>query len=167
MPSQSRDGDGSAAVDRLTAIRRRVCPVLHRIAQRFGGYVECTMNPVEYVGTVERRLTRFRSDLHEMGFRREPIAALKRRRDGRPSAGSWVFRRSLFADRQLHVTVFHAAASCVELYAHWERSWLRHPIEHYRMSEWDFEGGVETMRSLLREHDIDFRLEREPAGPSP
>lgn len=162
MSSQPRERDG--AVDRITAIRRRVCPVLHRIAQRFGGYVQCTMDPVEYVGTVDRRLRRFRADLREMGFRREPIAALKRHRDGRQSAGSWVFRRSLFADRQLHVTVFHAAADCVELYAHWERSWLRHPIEHYRMSEWDFEGGVETMRSFLREHDIDFRLERDPDG---
>ncbi|RQG99232.1 hypothetical protein [Natrarchaeobius oligotrophus] len=147
-------------LDRLTAIRRRACPVLHRVTEPFGGYVECTMHPSEYVGTVERTLGRFRSDLRSMGFHREPIAALKRHSDGRASAGSWVFRRSLFADEQLHVTVFRAGSDRIDTYAHWEHSWIRHPIKHYRAHGWNTSAGVSTMRSLLREHDIAFRLAR-------
>ncbi len=144
-------------IDRVTAFRRSVYPVLHGIAQRFGGYVQCVMHPAEYVGTVERSLERFRSDLKSMGFRSEPIAALKRHRDGRKSAGSWVRRGSLLADTQLHVTLFVADDSEVETYAHWERSWIRHPIDHYQATSWDTAGGVKTMRSLLQSNDISFR----------
>ncbi|GAB3672806.1 hypothetical protein [Halopiger thermotolerans] len=150
-------GANRDSVDRLTALRRRVCPVLHEIAGRFGGYVQCTMHSAEYVGTVERTLDRYRTDLREMGFRPEPIAALKCHRDGRKSAGSWVFRRSLFADEQLHVTLFRAGTNAIETYAHWEYSWIRHPIDHYRVLVWDTVRGVETMRSLLRTHGIPFR----------
>lgn len=148
-------------LDRLTALRRRACPVLHELAQRFGGYVQCTMHPSEYVGTVERSLDRFRSDLRSMGFRPEPIAALKCHQDGRKSAGSWVHRRSPFAKKQLHVTLFYGSDRSVDTYAHWEDSWIRHPIKHYRAGGWDTAAGVETMRALLHTHDISFRL----AGP--
>lgn len=145
-----------ASIDRLTAIRRRAFPTLHDVAQRFGAYVQCTMHPAEFVGTVDRSLDRFRSDLRSMGFRPEPIAALKCHRDGRKSAGSWVLRRSLLADEQLHVTLFYAGTRTIETYAHWEQSWIRHPIDHYRASGWDTTGGVETMRSLLQANDISF-----------
>ncbi|WP_049923122.1 hypothetical protein [Halopiger djelfimassiliensis] len=147
-------------VDRLTKVRRRAYPVLHRIAQRVGGYVECTTDPAEYVGTVEHTLGRFRTELRSMGFRREPIAALKHHRDGRMSAGSWVFRRSPLADEQLHVTVFRNGLDRIDTYAHWEDSWIRHPLDHYWCHGWDTDRGVATMRSLLRKHDITFRIDR-------
>ncbi|MEY7851666.1 hypothetical protein AB7C87_20980 [Natrarchaeobius sp. A-rgal3] len=145
-------------LDRLTEFRRRACPVLHTVAEPLGGYVECTMHPTEYVGTVERTLERFRSDLRTMGFHREPIAALKRHTDGRKSAGSWVFRRSPLAAGQLHVTLFHDDLEYIDTYAHWEHSWIRHPIKHYRATGWDTTGGVATMRSLLDRHEITYRL---------
>ncbi|OIB58104.1 hypothetical protein [Natrialba sp. SSL1] len=152
--------DRHERLDRLTALRRRVCPALHDVAQQFGGYVQCTMHPSEYVGTVDRSLEQFRTDLRSMAFRPEPVAALKRHRDGRQSAGSWVHRHSLLAEKQLHVTLFFAGESSVETYAHWEHSWIRHPIDHYRASGWDTSAGVETMRTLLRTHGISFRESR-------
>lgn len=151
------DSGNAAAIDRLTALRRRIYPALHDVADRFGGYVQCTMHPSEYVGTVDRSLERFRSDLRSMGFHPEPIAALKCHRDGRQSAGSWVQRRSPLAPKQLHVTVFRASDTAVEAYAHWEHSWIRHPIKHYRASGWDTTRGVRAMRSILRAHDVSFR----------
>lgn len=154
------DPTRSDSLDRLTAIRRRTYPVFHRIAQQFGGYAQCTMHPSEYVGTIERSLQQFRSDLRSIGFRPEPIAALKCHRDGRKSAGSWVRRQSVLADEQIHVTLFRTGTTGIETYAHREYSWIRHPVEHYQASKWDTAGGVETMRTILRTHDIPFRQNR-------
>jgi len=142
------------SVDAITRVRRRAYPRLHRLAERFGGYVACPIHPAEYVGTVDRTLGAFGAELRRMAFRPEPIAALKYHHDGRQSAGSWVRRRSLFAPKQLHVTVFVNDARGVDTYAHWEDSWLRHPIKHYRAHGWDTGGGVDRMRSLLAHHGV-------------
>lgn len=146
--------------DRLTALRRRVCPVLHRLVRCFGGYIEFEIHPAEYVGTVQRSLDRFRADLREIGFHPEPIAALKHHSDGRTSAGSWVTRKSRLAEKQLHVTLFRTNSGTVDMYSHWEASWIRHPIKHYQLRNLDADRGVATMRSVLRDHDIPFRSER-------
>lgn len=153
--------DEDAAIDTLTALRRRVFPAIHRVKRRFGGYAECTMHPSEYVGTVERTLGRFRSDLRSMGFHREPIAALKCHRDGRESAGSWVRRGSTFADEQLHVTVFCGGSAAVDAYAHWEYSWITHPYKHYRAVGWDTDRGVTAMRTLLSEYEVPYCVARD------
>jgi len=145
-------------VDAITRLRRRTYPRLHRLAERFGGYVACPIHPAEYVGTVDRTLPAFGAELRRMAFHPEPIAALKYHRDGRQSAGSWVRRSSLLAAKQLHVTVFVSEGRGVDTYAHWEDSWLRHPIKHYRAHGWDTSGGVDRMRSLLTQHRVPFAL---------
>lgn len=145
-------------LDRTTKLRRRVLPAVHEVKRRVGGYAQCTMHPSEYVGTIDRTLTRFADELREMEFRKEPIAALKSHQDGRLSAGSWVYRSSLFANEQLHVTLFRTDGGSVDTFAHREFSWLTHPYRHYRSVGWDTDRGVTEMRSLLTEHEIPFRI---------
>lgn len=145
-------------IDRLTRLRRRVLPAIHRIKEPLGGFAQCTMHPAEYVGTVRRDLEAFRPDLRAMEFSPEPISALKVHRDGRLSAGSWVRRASLSADWQLHVTLFTGDPGTIEVFAHREYSWLTHPYKHYVSEGWDTAGGVSRMRSLLSEHGVAFSI---------
>ncbi|WP_255170481.1 hypothetical protein [Natrononativus amylolyticus] len=151
--------DDVPGVDWVTKARRRVLPTVHRIKAPLGGFAQCTMHPSEYVGTVQRELTEFRPDLEAMEFAPEPIASLKVHSDGRASAGSWVRRRSALADWQLHVTLFQDGRDAVEVFAHREYSWLRHPYKHYTAEGWDTTGGVERMRSLLSDHGVSFRVD--------
>jgi len=158
-PDSPETQSRSAPVDRVTRLRRRVLPALHRIKEPLGGYAICTLDPAEYVGTVSRSLDAIRETLRDMEFEREPIASLKRRADGRLSAGSWVRRESPLADKQLHVTLVREATGVVELYAHREYSWLTHPYRHYTFSEWEPEAGAARMRELLADRDLTLRLD--------
>ncbi len=154
------DGDALRAnVDWLTRVRRRVLPTVHRIKEPFGGFAQCTMDPSEYVGTVGRELSEFRTDLQAMEFSPEPIASLKVHGDGRLSAGSWVRRQSPLAKWQLHVTLFQDGRDAIDVFAHREHSWLRHPYKHYTSEGWDTTSGVERMRSLLSDHGVAFRID--------
>lgn len=156
--NDEHDASG-AGVDWMTRTRRRVLPTVHRIKEPFGGFAQCTMHPSEYVGTVERELRSFRPDLEAMSFAPEPIASLKVHEDGRKSAGSWVRRNSPLDDWQLHVTLFQDGRDAVEVFAHREYSWLRHPYKHYTSEGWDTTGGVKRMRSLLSDHGVSFRID--------
>ncbi|QFU84156.1 hypothetical protein GCU68_09605 [Natronorubrum aibiense] len=146
-------------MDLTTRVRRRVLPTLHRIKEPLGGFAQCLQHPDEYVGTIEYGLGEFRSDLETMSFAPEPIASLKVHRDGRRSAGSWVRRASPLSRWQLHVALFIADGDAVDVFAHREYSWLRHPYKHYTGAGWDTRGGVHRMRSLLSEHDVAFRID--------
>ncbi|MFP8955655.1 hypothetical protein ACLI4Y_02925 [Natrialbaceae archaeon A-CW3] len=155
---QSKDDRNSLReeLDIATRVRRRVLPTLHRIKEPLGGFATCTQHPSEYVGTVEQSLSDFRPDLEAMAFSPEPIASLKVHEDGRFSAGSWVRRKSPMADWQLHVTVYQHSREAVEVFAHREYSWLRHPYKHYVGEGWDTTGGVKRMRSLLSNHGVTY-----------
>ena len=130
---------------------------MHRIKEPFGGFAQCTLDPAEYVGRVDRPLDRFREDLRRAGFEPEPIASLKRHGDGRLSAGSWVRRRSPLAEKQLHVTLLRPddGADAVDVYAHTEYSWIRHPCKHYTSAGWDAEAGVRELREALEAHGLE------------
>lgn len=154
------DQDGTHnTIDLTTRVRRRVLPTLHRIKEPLGGFAQCTQHPDEYVGTVQRGLHEFRSDLEAMSFTPEPIASLKVHQDGRLSAGSWVRRASPLATWQLHVALFESGTDAIEVFAHREYSWLRHPYKHYTCEGWDTSSGVKRMRSLLSDHGVTFHIE--------
>ncbi|MFC6716780.1 hypothetical protein ACFQGT_16995 [Natrialbaceae archaeon GCM10025810] len=163
MVTSDRDetDEAAEAIDLATRVRRRVCPTLHRIKEPFGGFAQCTQHPAEYVGTVQRGLEEFRPVLEDLEFTPEPVASLKVHRDGRLSAGSWVRRRSALATWQLHVTMFQDGGDTLELFAHREYSWLRHPYKHYTGVGWDTKRGVERMRSLLDDHGVQFDVDAE------
>ncbi|SEW03171.1 hypothetical protein [Natrinema salifodinae] len=159
MATNGTTTDGTDAIDLTTHVRRRILPALHRIKEPLGGYAICRQHPKEYVGTVKRDLGAVRDALADLAFEPEPIASLKVHDDGRLSAGSWVRRPSALATWQLHVTLFRRGEGTVELFAHREYSWLRHPYKHYTREGWDTESGVERMRSLLSAHGIPFWVE--------
>ncbi|WP_222919907.1 hypothetical protein [Natrinema sp. SYSU A 869] len=151
--------DETGAVDLTTRVRRRVLPALHRLKEPFGGYAICRQHPAEYVGTIRHGLDAVRTALADLAFESEPIASLKIHDDGRLSAGSWVRRESPLATWQLHVTLFRTDEGVVEVFAHREYSWLRHPYKHYTQAGWDVRGGVKRMRSLLSTHGVPFSIE--------
>ncbi|MFD1563748.1 hypothetical protein ACFR99_09330 [Haloarchaeobius amylolyticus] len=151
--------DGADAIDLTTRVRRRILPVLHRLKAPLGGYAICRQHPAEYVGTLKRTLETVRSLLEDLAFELEPIASLKIHDDGRRSAGSWVRRESPLSRWQLHVTLFRTGAGAVEVFAHREHSWLRHPYKHYTQDGWDSQGGVDRMRSILSAHGVPFWIE--------
>ena len=157
--STNDERDSFDGVDFVTRVRRRVLPTVHRIKAPLGGYAQCTIHPSEYVGTVHRCLTEFRPELETMEFVPEPVASLKVHRDGRYSAGSWVRRNSRLDDWQLHVTLFQDGRDAVEVFAHREYSWLRHPYRHYTSKGWDTVAGVDRMRRLLSEYGITYRID--------
>ncbi|MDG5817752.1 hypothetical protein [Natronococcus sp. A-GB7] len=152
--------DPREPLDLTTRVRRRVLPTLHRVKEPLGGFATCVQHPDEYVGTVDRSLSSFRSDLETMSFAPEPVASLKVHRDGRLSAGSWVRRPSPLSSRQLHVALFRNGVEEIEVFAHREYSWLRHPYRHYTAEGWDTDGGVRRMRALLSDHGVTFSVER-------
>lgn len=138
--------------DLVNAVRRSVIPQLHyALKGTFGGYAVSHTTAKEYVMTAHCSEDTLEAVLEDLGFRRNPIAAVKVRFDGNTADGSWVYRDSALASRQLHV-VLHALEDreeCVDVYAHWECSWIRHPYRHYTKQGYDAETGVELTRRLL------------------
>ena len=141
--------------DAVNAVRRSLLPQLHYLfAGTFGGYAVSHTTADEYALTAHCSEARLEAILAELGFSRNPIASLKVRLDGNTSEGSWVWRPSPLADHQLHI-VLHAIedAEKVDVYAHWELSWIRHPYKHYVARGYDAEKGVRLARKWLVDYE--------------
>lgn len=131
-------------------VRARALPWLHTWLAIVGAYAEGAINPSSYALTAELGEEPLERRLHDLGFVRNPLAALKRRPDGQET-GSWVRRPSLLADRQLHVVLFPGPdATDTDVYAHEEPSWITHPLAHYRERGVDVEAGVRRTRAVFR-----------------
>ncbi|WP_408957653.1 hypothetical protein [Natrinema sp. 74] len=141
--------------DFVNALRRRFLPQTHFLLQgTFGGYAVSHTTADEYALTVHCSEATIEDVLEQLGFSRNPIAALKVRMDGNTSEGSWVWRPSLFADEQLHIVLHDLEnESGVDVYAHWECSWIRHPYKHYVARGYDAEKGVALARRWLVDGD--------------
>ncbi len=140
--------------DAVNAVRRTIVPQLHYLIYgSFGGYAVSHTTAEEYVCTAHCSEEALEAALSALGFSRNPIASLKVRMDGNTSEGSWVWRSSPLADHQLHV-VLHAIEDReerIDVYAHWECSWIRHPYKHYVARGYDAEKGVDLTRRLLEQ----------------
>lgn len=140
------------------AVRARTLPWLHRWLSLVGAYAEGDVAPSSYALTAELPEEALERRLHAAGFVRNPLAAFKRL-DGDRETGSWVWRRSLLADRQLHVVLFPGPAPReTDVYAHRELSWITHPVAHYRQAGIDTEAGVRQARERFGAHDIPARI---------
>jgi len=131
-----------------------------------------------YAGTIESEdgdaEERFEEWLEASGYRRNAIAHLKyRERDGdrEYEQGSWAYRRTPSADRQLHVRLFDGAdPGTVDVYAHREASIVRGK-EH--LGPQDYRAGVcevvEDASSWVAGRDgLSFRRHEElPTGTEP
>lgn len=137
--------------DVINAARRSFYPQIHYLLRgSFGGYAVSHTTADEYVLTAHCSEDALESLLDRLGFSRNPIAALKVRMDGNTAEGSWVWRPSPLASSQLHI-VLHELEDTegIDVYAHWECSWIRHPYKHYVARGYDAEKGVELARRRL------------------
>ncbi len=144
--------------DAINAFRRSVIPQLHyALSGTFGVYAVSHTTAEEYVITAHCTEAELEDALTDLGFQRNPIAAVKVRMDGNTAEGSWVYRGSPLASKQLHVILheLEERERCVDVYAHWECSWIRHPYKHYTKQGYDAEYGVELARSALEAYDGD------------
>ena len=143
--------------DAVNAVRRSLVPQLHYLFRgTFGGYAVSHTTAEEYVLTAHCSEDEIEAILSELGFSRNPIASLKVRLDGNTSEGSWVWRPSPLSSWQLHVVLHDLeGGEGVDVYAHWECSWIRHPYNHYVARGYDAEKGVELTRAVLEGYDGD------------
>lgn len=157
----------SVASETLNKTRELVWPLFDRLFRTMSGTYALTQSTEdEYVGTVLERQETLEQRLPRMGFQRTPMSSLKIRFDGNISDGSWVYRSSLFADKQLHVVLHELQDSDgVDVYAHVEDNWIRHPLGHLRRSNYDAQQGVRSVRDLFDSQtstDDEFSYVTEP-----
>ncbi|WP_134669310.1 hypothetical protein [Halorussus marinus] len=133
-------------------VRQRLGPSLTRLARTFG-QPEYRLLDTEYVGTIEQPLDEFTETLREHGFEWDPLAWYHRPPVGAEPNGSWTYRQSRLADRQLHVILIAHSPEYLDVFAHEEYNWLRHPIKHIRQVGIDREAGSSTMRRWIESHD--------------
>jgi len=139
-------------------LRRSFGPVLDR-AMRTVTDETIRVYPSGYAGTVHTEIDRLESVLSERGFSWNPVSMYHYTRLGKQTNGSWVSRESPFADRQLHAVLVRQDAGRIDVYAHEEFNWRRHPLKHTRDAGIDRERGVERMRSVLDDLGVDYRRE--------
>lgn len=99
-------------------VRRVVAGTAARIDTRAGP------RPItrgEYAGVFRDSLAETEAILYSEGFFRNPTARLKTR-DGDPEDGSWVYRETPLAPRQLHLMLFERSDGHTDVYAHEELS---------------------------------------------
>ncbi|ELY51830.1 hypothetical protein [Natronorubrum bangense] len=137
--------------DAINAVRRTIIPQLHYLFKSsFDGYAVSHTTADEYALTAHCSEATIEEILERLGFSRNPIASLKVRMDGNTAEGSWVWRESPLADNQLHIVLHELEdAEKVDVYAHWECSWIRHPYKHYVARGYDAQKGVELARRWL------------------
>lgn len=103
----------------------------------------------ERVGSMKIQPESFEMLLWRKGFSRNFLSRLKMN-DGWPDEGSYVFRKSPMAPRQLHI-VFWSSGEEVEIYAHEEYSSINplYVVKHLRKEGQDPEAGKEKAEEIL------------------
>jgi len=148
----------------LERLRQRVASLLHAPLSLVGLYAERRTPREQYAFTVREPYPVVEARLHRLGFVRNLVSSLKYRAYETPSettVASWVRypEGALESDDQLHLALYAGSdRSTTDVYAHWEPSWIRHPIRHYRANDVDAQQGVERARSLFEEAGIEYAI---------
>lgn len=131
-------------------------------------YVESETHANQFVGRVPMPEEQFEGVLHELGFERNPLSALKSRGSGEAEEGSW--RKvgiSGHPNMQIHIVLYDGDkmpdagdSGYTYVYAHWEYRWDTHPLRHYRLEDYDADEGVKRMKKLLDERGISYEAIR-------
>jgi hypothetical protein len=151
----------SAETPRLSVprrVRQRLGPWIDRLARRVG-QPEYHVRDEGYAGTVSVPVADLESRLADAGFSWDPVSLYHRTQAGTGTDGSWVYRSSPLADRQLHVVLFAQSADRLDVYAHEEYSWLRHPVKHARQEDIRRERGAAELRRWLDEQPFEYEHE--------
>ena len=128
-------------------LRRRASTLLGAVIDRRAG-----PRPIadgEYAGRFDGSLAEAERLLYDEGFVRNPLSRLKTR-GGQAERGSWAYRESPLARRQLHVMLFPDGAG-VDVYAHEEPSSVN-PVAsgaHLNGTTQHVANGVERARDRL------------------
>ena len=162
--------------DFYEVLRQKLIPPLGYIVQgineltRGGFYVTSETDSTEFVGRVEMSEEEFEIKLQEMGFERNPLAALKRLKSDPLEKEEGSFRKVDFEDyprKQLHVICYdgkhinNAESGYTYVYAHWEFRWDTDPIRHYQGAGTMHDAiGVKRMKALLDEANIRYTDDR-------
>lgn len=139
-------------------LRRRVGPAIDRVAKRVG-QPEYRVWPKGYAATVSVSIDELEEKLHDEGFSWNPLSLYHYTPVGNGSDGSWTYRSSRLADRQLHVVLFERSRDRTDVYAHIEYSWLSHPLKHAKQEDIHRSDGAKTMRRLLESWDVEYTRE--------
>lgn len=99
----------------------------------------------------DNALEEFEQHLSSLGFVRNPFAWLKGDDKYGRAEASWVKRKSIFATKQLHITLQHNSdTGNVHIYCHYEYNWIRHPILHLRSIDVDYLEGKKMSKRLIQ-----------------
>ena len=148
----------------LERVRQTVASLLHLPLSAVGLYAERETPRDQYALTLREPYPAVEARLHRLGFVRNLVSSLKFRDYATPpetSVASWALypEGALGSDSQLHLALFVGPdRSTTDVYAHWEPSWIRHPIRHYRATDVDAEEGVERTRALFEREGIEYAL---------
>lgn len=146
----------------LERFRQHVTSALHLPLSAVGLYAERETPHDQYAFTLREPYSHVEARLHRLGFVRNLVSSLKFRAYDSPpetTAASWVcYPDGAFASSdQLHLGLFVGPdRTTTDVYAHWEPSWIRHPIRHYRANEVDAETGVTLARALFEREGIEY-----------
>lgn len=135
-------------------VRQAIGPWLTRLARTLG-QPEYQLRDTEYVGTVHRPLDEVTETLRSAGFEWDPLAWYHQPPVGADPDGSWTYRPSPLADRQIHVILIGHARGYVDVFAHEEYNWLRHPVKHLRQVGIERERGSTEVRAWFDAYGID------------
>ena len=148
----------------LERVRQGVTGLLHLPLSAVGLYAERETPRDQYALTLHEPYPIVEARLHRLGFVRNLVSSLKFRDYAMPSetsVASWVRypNGALASDSQLHLALFVGPdRSTTDVYAHWEPSWIRHPIRHYRATDVDAEAGIERIRALFEREGIEYAV---------
>ena len=135
-------------------VRQLFGPVITRLGRTLG-QPQYRLRDTEYVGTIQRPLGEFTETLQEHGFEWDPLAWYHQPPVGSEPNGSWTYRRGTLADRQLHVILIAHSPEYIDVFAHEEYSWRRHPIKHLRQVGIERNAGSSEMRRWIESHGIE------------
>ena len=161
----------------LERVRQDLTGLLHLPLSAIGLYAERETPRDQYALTLRDPYAIVEAKLHRLGFVRNLVSSLKFRDYATPeetSVASWVRypNGALGSDSQLHLSLYVGPnRSTTDVYAHWEPSWIRHPIRHYRANDVDAEAGIERVRALFEREGVEYSVvpadERFTAGTGP
>lgn len=145
--------------DWVESMRHRWWLRIHEALSAYGGYAKREMHQNEYVTTAITDTDTLEKALYRANFHRNPLAAqkyfLEPNGEMNLSSGSWVYRPSLLATYQLHLTLFETKSG-VEIYSHCEYSNVTHPIKHYRGAHQENAAGKSRITHALRSEGVSY-----------
>lgn len=131
---------------------------LHKPAAALGYHTEGRVNKQSYALSLEAELDEVEHMLDSEDFYRNPTAFLTYRKldfsggkEKNYTEGSWVnYLDGLLGEHQLHITLYSDQDDeYVDIYAHHETNWFRHPYKHLADNDYSAEKGVEMIGDLF------------------